>query len=74
MTPLEPRNCCKRVIELRPAAHSLFDYAVVLGMNGKTDKAVECMKEALAFTPNDLDDQKRAAALQALQRWNEGSR
>ena len=64
----------KRIAEQRPSAHSLFDYALVLGRNGRIAKAIECMKEALAFTPNDLDDERRSAALKALRLWNERQR
>ncbi|OGD18662.1 MAG: hypothetical protein A2W03_08700 [Candidatus Aminicenantes bacterium RBG_16_63_16] len=68
---LRAEELLRRVAELRPSAHSLYDHALVLGMNGKTAEAVERMKQALAFTPSDLDEEKRATALKALQRWNE---
>ena len=62
-----------RVIELRPLASSWFDYALVLGRNGKFSQAIAAMEKALAAKPNDLDAERMQAADKALQAWK-GSR
>ena len=63
-----------RVIELRPIASSWFDYALVLGRNGKFSQAIAAMEKALAATPNGLDAERLQAADKALQVWKGGRR
>ena len=59
----------RRNNELAPSAHGFFHYALVLGKNGKIDQAGEWMEKAIAFTPNDLDEEQRTTARKALQVW-----
>ncbi len=59
----------ERLTGVQPTAQHWFDYALVLGRNGKTGKAVAAMEKALASTPNDLDAERRQAAAKALQAW-----
>jgi tetratricopeptide (TPR) repeat protein len=55
--------------EIQPSAQHRFDYALVLGRNGKLDEAITFMEKALATTPNDLDAEMLQAADKALQVW-----
>lgn len=55
--------------EIRPSAQHWFDYALVLGRNGKLAEAITFMEKALATTPNDLDAEMLQAATKALQVW-----
>jgi tetratricopeptide (TPR) repeat protein len=64
----------RRVTELKPSAKSYFDYALVLGRNGKVGPAAASMEKALAFVPNDLDAEMREAAAKALRLWRERPR
>jgi arylsulfatase A-like enzyme len=63
-----------RLTEIQPTARRWFDYALVLGRNGKTGEAIASMEKALAATPNDLDSERRQAAAKALQGWRERRR
>lgn len=58
-----------RRCEIQPTAQHWFDYALVLGRNGKIDQAIAVMEKALATTPNDLDAEMSQAAGKALQVW-----
>jgi arylsulfatase A-like enzyme len=58
-----------RLSEIQPTAQRWFDYALVLGRNGKFSQAIAVMKKALAATPNDLDAEMIQAAGKALQVW-----
>ncbi len=64
----------QQVSELKPAASSWFDFALVLGRNGKLAEATAAMEKALAFMPNDLDAERRQAAARALRSWQGGGR
>jgi arylsulfatase A-like enzyme len=55
--------------EIQPTAQHWFDYALVLGRNGKSDEAITFMEKALATMPNDLDAEMLQAADKALQVW-----
>jgi len=55
--------------EIRSTSQHWFDYALVLGRNGKLDRAITVMEKALAMTPNDLDSEMLQAADKALQVW-----
>ncbi|MCX6556149.1 MAG: sulfatase-like hydrolase/transferase [Candidatus Aminicenantes bacterium] len=55
--------------EIQSTAQHWFDYALVLGRNGKLDQAIAVMEKALATTPNDLDAEMLQAADKALQVW-----
>jgi arylsulfatase A-like enzyme/tetratricopeptide (TPR) repeat protein len=55
--------------EIESTAQHWFDYALVLGRNGKLDRAIAVMEKALATTPNDLDAEMLQAADKALQVW-----
>jgi arylsulfatase A-like enzyme/Flp pilus assembly protein TadD len=58
-----------RLTAIQPTAQRWFDYALVLGRNGKLSQAITTMEKALALMPNDLDSEKRQAAAKALQVW-----
>ena len=58
-----------RLTEIQPTAQRWFDYALVLGNNGKYTEAIAAMEKALAASPNDLDVERRQAAAKALQAW-----
>lgn len=58
-----------RLTEIQPTAQRWFDYALVLGRNGKFSQAIAYMEKALSATPNDLDSERRLAAVKALQVW-----
>jgi tetratricopeptide (TPR) repeat protein len=55
--------------EIQPTAQHWFDYALVLGRNGKFDQAIAFMEKALATAPSDLDAEMSQAADKALQVW-----
>ncbi len=58
-----------RLSDIQPPAPRWFDYALVLGRNGKYSQAIAVMEKALAATPNDLDAERLQAADKALQVW-----
>ncbi len=59
----------QRLSDIQPTAQRWFDYALVLGRNGKYGQAIAVMEKALAATPNDLDAERLQAADKALQAW-----
>jgi arylsulfatase A-like enzyme len=63
-----------RLTEIQPTAQRWFDYALILGRNGKYAAAVSTMEKALAASPNDLEDERRQAAVKALQVWKNRQR
>jgi len=58
-----------RLTEIQPTAQRWFDYALVLGRNGKYGDATANMEKALAVSPNNLDAESREAAARALKTW-----
>ncbi|MCX6556148.1 MAG: sulfatase-like hydrolase/transferase [Candidatus Aminicenantes bacterium] len=63
-----------RLCEIQPTAQRWFDYALVLGRNGKFIQAIAVMEKALATTPNDLDAERLQAANKALRVWKSRQR
>lgn len=59
----------RRSSELEPTAPRRFDYALLLGRNGKLAQAIAVMEKALAAPAGELDDERRQAAARALQAW-----
>jgi len=64
----------QRLTEIQPTAQRWFDYALILGRNGKTNEALATMEKALATKPNDLDSERLQAAAKALRVWRERRR
>jgi arylsulfatase A-like enzyme len=64
----------RRLSELQPTAQRFFDYAIILGRNGKFAEALAAMEKALAITPSDLDREGLDAAATALRVWRERRR
>jgi tetratricopeptide (TPR) repeat protein len=64
----------RRLSELQPTAQRFFDYALILGRNGKYGEALATMEKALAMKPSDLDGERRDAAATALRVWRERRR
>ncbi|HSQ36039.1 MAG TPA: tetratricopeptide repeat protein [Candidatus Binatia bacterium] len=59
----------KRLAEIQPTAERWFDYALILGRNNKYDAAIAAMEKALSAAPGLLDEERRQAAVKALQAW-----
>ncbi len=64
----------RRLTEIQPTGPRWFDYALVLGRNGKLAEAIIVMEKALAAPPKELDNDRRKAAARALTLWRARSR